>query len=120
MYDERFLVMPNCCTDVILGLPFLKQHSSLKLSFGGTNKHLEVCALAPFQIRPPRIFANLSPDYRPIAVKSRKYSSSDVLFIKDEIQRLLSEGIIEPSNSPWRAQIHIVNQGQGKRKREWS
>lgn len=114
-YRERFLVLPNCCTDVILGLPFLKQHSSLKITFGGDNKDLEICALTPFQVTPPRIFTHLSPDFKPIAAKSRRYSSQDSLFIKNEIQRLLTEDIIEPSCSPWRAQIHIVNQGHKKR-----
>ena len=30
-------------------------------------------------------------------------------FIKSETKRLLTENIIEPSNSPWRAQVLVVN-----------
>lgn len=114
-YEERFLILPNCCTDVILGLPFLKRHSSVKISFGGPNQELEICALAPFLVTPPRIFSHLSPDCKPFATKSRKYSSSDMLFIQEEVQRLLSEGVIETSNSPWRAQVHIVRRNHKRR-----
>ncbi|KAA3682434.1 uncharacterized protein DEA37_0007583 [Paragonimus westermani] len=42
---------------------------------------------------------------RPIATKSRRLSSSDQKFVESKVRRLLTEGIIEPSCSSWRAQI---------------
>ncbi|XP_069990683.1 uncharacterized protein [Penaeus vannamei] len=38
-----------------------------------------------------------------IAILLQRYSTEDRAFIEKEVQRLLKEGIIEPSNSPWRA-----------------
>ena len=67
-------------------------------------------------MEPPDLFYNLSPDCKPIATKSRKYNNSDKTFIKSEIQRLLSEGIIEPSISPWRAQV-VVTKDENHKKR---
>ena len=61
------------------------------------------------EIEPPELFAHLTPDCHPIATKSRKYSQSDRNFIRDEVQRLSELKIIEPSNSPWRAQVLVVN-----------
>ena len=56
------------------------------------------------------------PDIKPIATKSRKYNSTDRTFIESEVQRLLKEGIIEPSNYPWRAQV-LVTTNENHRKR---
>ena len=63
---------------------------------------------------PPVLFAHLTPDCHPISTKSRKYSQSDRNFIRDEVQRLAELKIIKPSNSPWRAQVLVVN---GKKQR---
>ena len=65
---------------------------------------------------PPQLFVNLSDDCRPIATKSRKYSRDDSVFISSEVKRLLAEGIIEPSLSPWRGQVVVVK-GENHRKR---
>jgi hypothetical protein len=56
-------------------------------------------------MEPPEPFANLTPDCHPIATKSRRYSQEYLLFIDGEVERLLKEGIIEPSKSPRRAQV---------------
>ena len=68
-----------------------------------------------FSSRTPFLFANLIEDCRPIATKSRRHSSEDREFIEIKTKRLLQEGIIEPSNSPWRAQALVVNNGGKKR-----
>ena len=52
--------------------------------------------------------ANLTPDAKPIATKAKKYSSIDRAFIESEVQRLLKESIIEPSISPWPAQVLVT------------
>ncbi|XP_066950829.1 uncharacterized protein [Macrobrachium rosenbergii] len=61
------------------------------------------------------VFRNLSPDCHPIAVKSRRYSASDAEFIRTEIDRLLEEGVIEHSTSPWRAQVVVVHNRNKRR-----
>ena len=62
------------------------------------------------------MFNNLSNDCHPIAAPSRKYSFTDRKFIDAEIKQLLKEGIIEPSTSPWRAQL-VISQPLNHKKR---
>jgi len=64
----------------------------------------------------PKPFSHLSENCRPVADKPRKYSQADLHFIRDETQRLLSDDLIEPSNSPWRAQVLVVTEQSGKRR----
>ena len=73
------------------------------------------CSLSTLKVPPPPLFANLSPDCKPVATKSRRYSPEDRHFIRTEVQRLLTEGIIEASNSPWRAQVVVVKSGEKHR-----
>ncbi|XP_059843069.1 uncharacterized protein LOC132403623 [Hypanus sabinus] len=75
----------------------------------------DTCSLSTLKIPPPPLFANLTPDCKPVATKSRRYSAGDRAFIRSEVQRLLREGIIEPSTSPWRAQVVVVRTGQKNR-----
>ncbi|XP_068200687.1 uncharacterized protein [Palaemon carinicauda] len=63
-----------------------------------------------------RTQCNLTPDCRPVANKSRIYSLSDKKFFEAEIERMMSEGIIRPSNSPWRAQV-LVTSGENQKRR---
>ncbi|KAK3720969.1 hypothetical protein QZH41_006538 [Actinostola sp. cb2023] len=65
---------------------------------------------------PPAPFANLTADCHPIITKSRRYSQEDLAFINGEVERLLKEGIIEPSQSPWRAQV-VVTKDENHKKR---
>ena len=73
-------------------------------------------SLETMNIDPPPVFTNMSEDCKPIACKSRRHSKSDIDFIRSEKNRLLSEGIIEPSVSPWRAQVLVTSQ-PGKKRR---
>ena len=61
--------------------------------------------LCAIYVPPPSLFMHLSSDCKPIAVKSRKHTKHDEESIKKETQRLLDEGIIKPSKSPWRARF---------------
>ena len=61
------------------------------------------------KIEPPLIFETIHErNFTPIKTKSRFVNPKFQSFVKDEIERLLDSQIIEPSVSPWRAQIHIV------------
>ncbi|XP_020901303.1 uncharacterized protein LOC110239892 [Exaiptasia diaphana] len=105
--DVHLSVMPELCSDLILGLDFQSQHDSVTFKYGGTKPPLSVCTLTTLNIEPPSAFANLTADCHPIATKSRQYCKDDLTFIENEVDRLLKEGIIEPSQSPWRAQVAI-------------
>ena len=108
------LVMPNLCAGVILGTPFLSMHSCLSLRYGGSLPKLDICNLAALNITPPRLFEHLHPKVFPVASKSRRYKPDDTKFISQEISRLLADGIIERSQSPWRAQVLVVRSNNGK------
>ena len=109
----RLGVLKDLCTDVILGQDFQKKHKSVVIKYGGEKSELNVpndtpaCALSAASIEEPSLFANLLQGCKPIASKSRQFSKDDQQFIKQEIDRLLSENIIEPSTSPWRAQVVV-------------
>ncbi|XP_027225401.2 uncharacterized protein K02A2.6 [Penaeus vannamei] len=112
----RLTVLPKLCSSVILGQDFQKLHESVQLNYGGDFPPLVICGLGVPKIDPPELFANLTADCHPVAAKSRRYSTEDREFIEKEVQRLLKEGIIEPSNSPWRAQVVVVK-GESRKMR---
>ena len=62
----------------------------------------------------PRLFRNLKTTSKPIATKSRKFNKEDKEFIQDEVRKLLSDNIIEPSLSPWCAQMLVARDGRHK------
>ena len=109
-------VLPGLCADLILGLDFQSQHESVVFELGGSKPALSVCGLSTLNTDPPQLFANLTDDCHPVAVKSRKYSRDELTFINSEVRRLLHEGIVEPSKSPWRAQV-VVTKGENHKKR---
>ena len=55
-------------------------------------------------------------DCKPIATKSRHYSAEDRIFILQEIEKLLQEGIIEPAVSPSRAQVLVTKSERHKKR----
>ena len=114
--NVKLSILEKPCSEVLIGLNILQQRKSLNLHFGGPKPTLSICALSRLSILSPSPFANLTPDIKPTATKSRKYSSTDRTFIESEVQRLLREGIIEPSNFPWRAQV-LVTTNENHRKR---
>ena len=109
-------MFPRLCCDVILRQDFHKLHESVHLNYGGDSPPLVICGLGVLKIDPPELFANLTADCHPVAAKSRRYSTEDREFTEQEVQRLLKEGIVEPSNSPWRAQVVVVK-GESRKKR---
>ena len=61
----------------------------------------EVAALAAVNVDPPCLFELVKPTCKPVACHSCIYCKDDLAFIKSEVERLLSEGVMEPSRSPW-------------------
>ena len=114
--------MEELCADVILGLDFMKLHNEIEFKMHGPQEAISInrpinksCNVMAAKIKPPRIFRSISPDCVPVATKCRRYSESDKKFIKEEISRLLEEGIIEPSHSSWHSQVLITKDENHKR-----
>lgn len=106
-------VLDNLCCDVILGLDFQSQHKRLIFEFNGVSPDLVVsndstCALAVADTKEASLFTNLTPNAKPIATKSRRFNEEDRKFIQDTVDDWLKQGIIQPSASPWRAQVVVV------------
>ncbi|XP_076814961.1 uncharacterized protein LOC143461082 [Clavelina lepadiformis] len=106
-------VMDNLCSDVILGQAFQKRHNRLIIKYGGIEEDFTlskpiVCALPAATIAMETLFPQLPKSCKPIAVKSRRYSKPDEQFIREEINKMQDDGVIELSRSPWRAQIVVV------------
>ena len=72
------------------------------------------CRVTVSTVETPRIFHNMLTTCQPIATKSRNFNHEDKLFIKEEVRKLLNEQIIEPSYSPWRAQVLVARDGRHK------
>lgn len=114
--DVALNVLPDLCSDVILGHDILGRHSSIEIQFGGSKEPLTICSLSLAKVPPVRLFRNLSPNHTPIATKSRRHSASDAKFIELEIEKLLKDDIIEESFSPWRAQVLVTQTENHKRR----
>ena len=76
------------------------------MQFVGEKEPLVLCAA--HIIDPPILFGNISPDCKPIAVKSRRYSEKDNKFITQEVEKLHDKDAIEESRSPYRVQVLVV------------
>jgi len=63
------------------------------------------------------LFSNLTAGVKPITTKSRRFSHENRLFIQDNVDKMLSEGVIRPSSFPWRAQVLIVKDEANRHKK---
>ena len=115
-YNTKLSVLQNLCTDVINGHDILCQNEYLKVEFGGTKPLLSICALTTLAIPSPPLFKNIVANCKPIATKSRRCNMPDRKFIGSEVIRLLEIEIIEPSTSPWRAEVVITNDERHKKR----
>ena len=125
-------VIKDLCSDLIIGRDLLSEHQKVVLNFNGPREQLVIGAISnqtssmtpkkpqtfcTININPPPLFTHLSPDIKPIVTKSRRQSPIDASFMRQEITRLLSQGIIRPSVSPWRAQAFVTKEdGTHKRR----
>ena len=108
-YDQvRRNVMNGLCCDVVFGQDFLSQHEGVLIKFDGMRYTLTVCGVAKSTLVTPLLFSNLLPISKPVTTVSRRFSPSEKEFIVREVDKLLADGIIEKSTSPWRAQVVIA------------
>ena len=99
----KLYVFPDLCADINLGKNWQAQDASVMIEYEENKSSLKICNLPTLNVAPPLLLEHLTPQCKPIAAPLRKYCQQDRIFIASEITRMLSEGIIEPSNSPWRA-----------------
>jgi len=105
----RVTILKDLLTDIILCQDFMQLHQNVDIHFGGPRPTLHLGALEADVIGTAvKLFTNLTEGCRPVATPERKYLKADKTFISNEVKRLLSDGLIEPSNSPWRAQPVVV------------
>ena len=104
----QVLIMKNLCTDFLIGHDLLTSHSSLEIEFQGNRAPLKICSLTTAKVPAVSLFENLTPDCKPVTTKSRRHTEADQSFIANEVNKLLDEEVIEPSKSPWRAQVFVV------------
>lgn len=113
--DVKFIILEKLVSPAILGEEFLEKFESLTIKFQGAPKVI-LAALSPMDVPPPRLFRHLTDDVYPVRTKTRKFSLADTQFIRGELDKLLANDIIEPSFSPWRAQVHITTNDNHKRR----
>ena len=127
--DVRLDILPNLCSDIILGYEFQKRHKNLTFHYGGNKEDLVVTSSTPkvvstvntkqplsqqitdanvAAVDPPTLFKSVSNDVKPVATKSRFFNKDDRAFIRGQISSLLAKGLIKRSDSPWRAQVMIA------------
>jgi len=146
VYDNiRTTIFKDLLTDVNLGQDFMHLHQNVDIHFGELRPTMHsgpcildlaswtlhpgpcILDLASWTLHPGatlhpvadtlvRLFTNVTEGCPLTATPERKYSKPDKIFISSEVKRLLSEGLTEPSNSPWRAQPLVVTQ-ENHRKR---
>ena len=114
--DIELSILPDLCADIVLGKDFLKLHKSVTFEYGGSLPPLVLAGIGTLNIDPPALFEHKHPDIKPICAHRRRYSHEDTIFIKQEVERLLSKGVIEPSTSPWRAQC-VITRNENHKKR---
>ena len=94
----------------------MSQHSEVCFPFNGSQEPLSICGVAAAKVDAPSLFENLTKDCKPVATKSRRHSVADERFIQTEVQKLLKDGVIEPSTSPWRAQVLVTTNERHKKR----
>lgn len=104
--NVKLAILHNLCCDILLDHDFLWWHLHFHLIWRTLT--WTVCGLVAIGIYPLSLFTNLSPDYKPIPIKSLCFSDTDKIFIASETKRLLQEGVIEPSDSSWRVQVLVT------------
>ena len=103
--------------DVILGQEFLSQNKCITFNFCDPELPLQIETLQEVQnISQVRLFKHMTPDCKPIAAKSRKYSNVARKLIDDQVTQLLKDAIIKASKLSWGAQSAIAKSENHKKR----
>lgn len=112
-YNSTIFVMKDMVTPLIIGMDILKMHDKVIISMGGNQPPLSLClGLQSMKCQPFELLPGIDTSkLKPIATPNRS-AGRDENFVKCEIERLLKEGIICESQSPWRAQCFVAKQNK--------
>ena len=115
-YEANLFVVSSLVTPLIIGLDILRQHSELTLIIGGPKEPATFClTLSTMKQTTYRLMPGVDTDrLKPIATSSRR-NPKHTTFINEEISKLLNKGIIQVSQSPWRAQCLVAENGKKSR-----
>lgn len=75
-----------------------------------------ICDLVAAQVAPRSLAEQLVPDCRPTATKFQATSAKEELFIRTEIQKLLSASIIDLLKSPLRGKVLVISNERHKKR----
>lgn len=115
-------VIKNLFVDLIIGKDILGRYKMVTFKFDGPEEELIIGAVTKntffpsMNVSPPPLFSHLSTKTTPISTKSRRHTIADSKFIRAETAKLLEENVIEPSISPWRAQVLVTSNENRKKK----
>ena len=115
--------------DAIMGRTSLEQFESLEITYGGKLPPLKVSNVNDITTNykvfdNPKASWNITPvcliplkdGSVPISTPSRRYSTRQREFIATEVKKLLENGKIKPSKSPYRSQVVVVEREDGKQR----
>ena len=96
----------------------MKQHKlKVKFNFGGTECPLQPGVLKALVTKPVKLFEHLTTDCHTKAAKSRHYCRAGRELSQSQIRQLLDNNVIEPSSSPWHAQLVTARNGSHEKRR---
>ena len=114
---DTIWIAESLTSEAIFGHSSLSAFQALTIRYGGHLPPLQVqeitIPLVGFALCPPVSCFPIKPS-TPIRAPSRLKSLEDRNFIKAEIQRLLQEGKIQPSNSAWHSQAFVIRDANKK------
>ncbi|GFV03618.1 transposon Ty3-I Gag-Pol polyprotein [Trichonephila clavipes] len=106
----EFIVLSHCSHDVILGWDFLE--ASQAVIDCGQNELVQKTSVETPQRLTPGISAKtnvkhriFTGDHAPINQRAYRVSPTERRIIHEEVQKMLDEGIVQPSESPWSSPI---------------
>ena len=120
---ETVHIAEQLCDPAIMGTNVFSKFKSVTINYGGSNPKITIACqkvatdslhFGFIDVEPFAIIV-LEPNATPIRCPSRIRSREDNEFIRKEVTKLLTQGIIEPSSSPWRSQVVVAKNKDKKR-----
>ncbi|GFV11969.1 transposon Ty3-I Gag-Pol polyprotein [Trichonephila clavipes] len=101
----EFIVLSHCSYDVILGWDFLEASPSRYRLWTNELVLEDICRDSTAPDAWNLIFTG---DHAPINQRAYRVSPTERRIIHEEVQKMLDEGIVQPSESPWSSPIVLV------------
>ena len=125
---EAFFYVAACLPcDCLVGMNVLKLFKTIKINENGPDLILSLLPepLSEFSdvfdrplndaccLKKPAPIIELSADTQPFQCKVRQHSARDKQVCKEQVEKLLQQGVIEKSRSPWRHAPVVVTKRSG-------